>query len=337
MDQKLDLEISYQTIFKIIFAAAIVIFLFLINQIILALFAAFVISTVTNPVADLLERKKFPRVLAVSLIYIGILFLLALLFFAIMPSLIKEVSSLALHFPEYISENIAKYPVLEQYDIKTNIDKIISSISDFLKAQSFDLFISTVSALGNLFYVFLVLTVSFYLTIERSLLKRYFKKMVHRDHHENLINIFDEIEFKMGRWFTGQLVLSAITGAAIFLGLTILAVPFAFSLAVLAAVLRFIPFLGALISDTLGILIAFLNSPILGVAAFLMYYIIQQIESYILIPIVMRQTIGLNPIIVITAVVAGGQLAGIAGALLAIPITLVAVILAKRLVLKQEN
>lgn len=335
MDQKLNIDISYQTIFKIIFAVAIVVFLFLIHQIILALFAAFVISTVTNPLADTLERKKFPRALAASLIYLGILFLLALLFFAIMPSLIKEVSSLALHFPEYIAENVAKYPILEQYDIKTSIGKIVLSVSGFLKAQSFDLFISTISALGNLFYVFLILTVSFYLTIEKNLLKRYFKKVVHHDHHENLIKIFDEVESKMGRWFMGQLALSAITGAAIFLGLTILGVPFAFSLAVLAAVLRFIPFLGALISDTLGILIAFLNSPILGVAAFLMYYIIQQIESYILIPIVMRQTIGLNPIIVITAVVAGGQLAGIAGALLAIPITLVAVILAKRLVLKE--
>lgn len=335
--ESINLDISYRTIFKVIFAVAVAVFLFLIHQIILALFAAFVISTVTSPLADFFEKKKIPRVLTASMIYIAILILVGLLFFAITPSLIKEISALALRFPQYITENIAKYPILEQYNIRENIDKIVLSISGFLKAQSFSFFISTISALGNLFYIFLVLAVSFYLTIERNLLKRYFKKIVHRDHHENLIEIFDEIEFKMGKWFVGQIVLSFITGVAIFLGLSILGVPFALSLAVLAAILRFIPFLGALISDAFGILIALLSSPMLGVAAFLMYYIIQQIEAYILIPLVMRQTVGLNPVIVITAVISGGKIGGVSGALLAIPITIVAVILVKRIILKEKS
>ncbi len=335
--ESINIDISYRTIFKVIFAIAVAVFLFLIHQIILALFAAFVISTVTSPLADFFEKKKIPRVLTASMIYIAILILVGLLFFAITPSLIKEISALALRFPQYITENIAKYPILEQYNIRENIDKIVLSISGFLKAQSFSFFISTISALGNLFYIFLVLAVSFYLTIERNLLKRYFKKIVHRDHHENLIEIFDEIEFKMGKWFVGQIVLSFITGVAIFLGLSILGVPFALSLAVLAAILRFIPFLGALISDAFGILIALLSSPMLGVAAFLMYYIIQQIEAYILIPLVMRQTVGLNPVIVITAVISGGKIGGVSGALLAIPITIVAVILVKRIILKEKS
>lgn len=337
MDQKLNIEISYQTIFKIIFAIAIAAFLFLIHKILLALFAAFVVSTVTNPLVDWLENKKIPRTLGTILIYIAIFIFIGLIFYWIVPVLVTEIRDLALHFPQYIEKNIAKYPFLEQYDIKENITKFAVSTMNLIKEQSFDIFLSTVSFFGNLFYIFFALAVAFYLTAEKSLVKKYLRIIVHKDHHGDLVEVLDEIEFKMGRWFLGQVLLSVISGAAIFLGLTLLGVPFALPLAVFAAILRFVPYLGGLVSDSVGILIAFLSSPVLGIAAFLMYYLIQQIEGYIIIPIVMRQTVGLNPIVVIIAVVIGGQIGGITGALLAIPVTIIIVILTKKFVFKENN
>lgn len=335
--EKYQLEVSYQTIFKIIFAIIAVVLLFLLQKLILALFAAFVISTVSNPLADWMEGKKVPRTAATALIFLGILIFLVLAFSWIVPTLASEISNLALHFPQFIEKNIAKYPFLEQYGLRENISKLIFGISNFLKEQAPDIVFSTVSYLGNIFYVFVALTISFYLTDEKSLVKRYLRKIIHHSHHKELVEILDEIEFKMGRWFLGQIILSLISGAAIFLGLTILGVQFALPLAALAAILRFVPYLGGLISDSAGILIAFLSSPWLGVAAFLMYYTIQQIEGYILIPMVMRRTVGLNPIAVIVAVIAGGQLGGITGALFAIPITIVLVILGKKFILKEDN
>lgn len=337
MDQKINLEISYQTIFKVILAIIGMALLFMAKELFLAFFAAFVISTVTNPLADWLEGKKVPRTFATILIFLGILIVLGLAFAWIVPTLATNIRDLALHFPRYLEENIAKYPFLEQYGLKENIRKVIFDISNFLKDQAPDILLSTVSFLSNIFYVFVALTISFYLTDEKSLVKKYLRRVIHESHHKDLAEILDEIEFKMGRWFMGQIILSVISGAAIFLGLTILGVPFALPLATLAAILRFVPYLGGLISDSVGILIAFLSSPWLGVAALLMYYIIQQIEGYIVIPIVMQKTVGLNPIIVIVAVLAGGQLGGIIGALLAIPITIVIVILAKKFVLGENN
>jgi len=335
--EKYQLEISYQTIFKVIFAIIAVVLLFLLQKLILALFAAFVVSTVSNPLADWMEGKKVPRTAATALIFLGILIFLVLAFSWIVPALASEISSLALHFPQLIEKNIVKYPFLEQYGLRENIGKLIFGISNFLKEQAPDIVLSTVSYLGNIFYVFVTLTISFYLTAEKSLVKRYLRKIISRSHHKDLAEILDEIEFKMGRWFLGQIILSLISGAAIFLGLTILGVQFALPLATLAAILRFVPYLGGLISDSAGILIAFLSSPFLGVAAFVMYYLIQQIEAYIIIPTVMQRTVGLNPIIVIIVVLAGGQLGGITGALLAIPITIVIVILAKRFILGENN
>jgi predicted PurR-regulated permease PerM len=335
--EKYQLEISYQSILRVVFVLLIAVFLFMIQKILLALFAAFVVSAITNPLVDWFEKKKISRTLTTTLVYIAIFIFIGLVFYWIIPSLAVEIKDLALRFPRYIAENVAKYPFLEQYNIKENITKFTISTADIIKEQSFDIFLSTVSFLSNLFYIFFALAVAFYLTAEKSLIKTYLEKIVREENHRDLIKILDEIEFKMGRWFLSQVALSFISGVAIFIGLTLLGVPFALPLAVLAAILRFIPYLGGLISDSAGILIAFLSSPALGVAAFLMYYIIQQIEGYIFIPMVMRQTVGLNPAVVIIAVVVGGQLGGITGALLAIPITIVLGILFKRLVLKEGN
>jgi len=79
------------------------------------------------------------------------------------------------------------------------------------------------------------------------------------------------------------------------------------------------------------------GSPLLGLLALIMYYTVQQIEGYILIPYVMEKTLGLNPIVVIVAVVVGGQIGGIVGALFAIPVTIVLAILFEELFFKHNH
>lgn len=334
MNQKVNLEISYSSIFKVFFAILVVVFLFYINQTLLALFAAFVISAIVNPLVDWLENKKIPRVAANSLAYLGIIIFLTFLFYWILPPLIMEIGNLGKDFPQYLDKNIEKYPFLDQINLKENIGKAVTEAADFVKAQGVDLLFSTISIFSNIFYVFFALAVAYYLTEEKKSIKKYLSGIALNKNHRNLGEILSDIESKMGSWFWGQTILSIVSSMAIFLGLTILGVPFAPFLAILAAVLRFIPYLGGLISDGMGVLIAFLISPALGAAAFLMYYTIEQIEGYFIIPIVMKKTVGLNPIAVITAVVVGGSIGGIVGALFAIPIVLVLEILVKEFALE---
>jgi len=94
--------------------------------------------------------------------------------------------------------------------------------------------------------------VSFYLSAEKNLVKNSLRKIIHEDHHIGLIKILDEIETKMGRWLLGQIILSVTSSFIIFLGLSILGVPSALFLAIMAAILRFVPYLGGLISDGVG-------------------------------------------------------------------------------------
>lgn len=335
--EKYQLEISYQTIFKIFFVMLAIIFVYYVQQVIWALFAAYVLSTVTNPMADSAEKKNIPRVASAPLIFIGVLAFVAIVFYGVVPSLVGELSFLLKGFPQYIAENTAKYPFLVQFNVGQSVDQIAVSILSYINDQAVNILLSTVSVLSNLFYVFLSFAVAFYLTVEKDTVKLYMRKLMNRSQYKNLVPVIDEIEVKMGKWFVGQVILSLVSGVAIFIGLSLLGVPFAFSLAILASILRFIPYLGGLISDTTGILIAFLSSPVLGILTFFMYYAIQQLEAYILIPYVMKKSVGLNPIVVIVAVVAGGQISGIIGALFAIPITIILVILVKEFVLKENG
>jgi len=149
--EKYQLEISYQTIFKVIFVIFFVVFLFMVKEIVLSLFAAFVVSTIVNPSVDWAEKKKIPRSLATILIYVFVFLFIGLLFYLITPPLVRDLTELTTHFPQYVDKSIARYPFLEVYHLKENIDIIFAEITDFTRSQLPNLFFSTVSALSNLF------------------------------------------------------------------------------------------------------------------------------------------------------------------------------------------
>ena len=134
------------------------------------------------------------------------------------------------------------------------------------------------------------------------------------------IRIISKIELRLGAWVRGQLILAVTIGICTYFGLLLLKIPFALPLALLAGILEIVPIIGPIIAAIPAIIIAFTISPILAVATIALYVIIQQLESNLVVPYVMRKAVGLPPIATIIALMAGAKLAGIGGALLAIPI-----------------
>ncbi|MBM3256695.1 MAG: AI-2E family transporter, partial [Candidatus Moranbacteria bacterium] len=126
---------------------------------------------------------------------------------------------------------------------------------------------------------------------------------------------------KMGHWLLGQMLLNIIVGALVYVGLTLLGVPYALLLALLAAAFEVVPYIGPILSSVAGILVALSVSPLLGLFVLIMYIVIQQAENHLIVPLVMKQAVGLNPVAVIIAMLIGAQLAGALGLILAIPTT----------------
>ncbi len=132
---------------------------------------------------------------------------------------------------------------------------------------------------------------------------------------------------KMGEWLRGQLILGLIVALAVYVGLTFLGVKYALVLALMAGVLEVIPYVGPIISLVPALFIGFAQSPVIGVLVVVLYVVIQQVENHILVPKVMQKVTGLNPIISILALLVGLKAGGLAGAILAIPLAMMGVVI----------
>jgi predicted PurR-regulated permease PerM len=124
----------------------------------------------------------------------------------------------------------------------------------------------------------------------------------------------------MGYWLLGQLILSVVVFGVVFIGLTILKVEYALLLALIAGLLEIIPYIGPFIAGAITAFFAFLQSPGLALAAVIFFVVVQELEGHVLVPIIMSKSVGLNPVMVILAILIGGSLGGVVGALIAVPI-----------------
>jgi predicted PurR-regulated permease PerM len=125
---------------------------------------------------------------------------------------------------------------------------------------------------------------------------------------------------KISLWFRGQLLLSLIIGLAVFIGLWILGVKYSLVLGIAAGLFELIPYVGPIFSGSMAVLFALTESVTLGMYALILFIVIQQIESHLLIPTVMGRTTNLNPVIVLVSLLMGGKIFGLIGVILAVPL-----------------
>ncbi len=139
------------------------------------------------------------------------------------------------------------------------------------------------------------------------------------------MSLWQRAEEKVGRWLQGQMLLSLIVGLLVYVGLSLMDVQFALAFGILAMALEIVPIAGPVLSAIPAVILAFLQSPTLGLWVLIFYTVVQQLEGHVLTPLVMGRTVGLNPVVILLALLIGGSLAGIAGAILAVPIATVIV------------
>jgi predicted PurR-regulated permease PerM len=180
---------------------------------------------------------------------------------------------------------------------------------------------STVAGIfGGIVSFFIVLVITFYMTVEESSMKRTVTFILPDKYQPFTLQLINKVQRKIGDWLKGQLVLCLIVGVMAYIGLLILGVNYALVLGLLAAVGEFIPYLGPTISAIPAIFLAFTQSPIKALFVLILYVLIQQVENNILVPKVMQKAVGLNPIISIIALLVGAKTAGLIGVVLAIPV-----------------
>lgn len=306
-------EISHKTV---IFTAIFLLFLWLlfeIREIIFLVYIAFILMSAFKPWADFLEKFHIPRVFSVLFIYLLIFGLLTLGTSSVIPPLVSQTIHLGESLPEYLKSLLP----FVQIDYQVLTAQIAPIGENLLKV--------TIGVFSNVITVFSLIIISFYLLIERKYLLTHLSSFLIENEAKKWVVIISKVEERLGSWVRGQLMLGITIGIFTSIGLTILGLPYVLSLSIFAGLLEIVPIIGPIISAIPAILVAFISSPLLALATAAVYFIIQQVEANLVVPMVMKRAVGLPPLITIITLMIGAKIAGIGGALLSIPLVVTVV------------
>lgn len=321
--QKQKSDISLSVILKVVAVAAVAGFFYLVRDILIILFLAVIIASTVSLFAGVLEKRRIPRLFGVLLIYLSVAGALVLIFYFMVPSIIDEIKQLAVVLPDYyesVSKQIFRTTSGISPDYAKNAQDVLLGFGDQIKELTSGAF-NIVSALfGGVVSLIAVVVISFYLSIQKKGVEDFLRLVTPYDQEEYALDLWHRVEKKLGKWMQGQLILGLILGISVFIGLTIIGVPYAILLGLIAGIFEIVPIAGPIFSAVLGVSVAILISPFLALLTLIFYIIIQQVENHILVPILMQKTTGLNPVVVIVALLAGAKLGGVIGMLIAVPL-----------------
>ncbi|MEI6288383.1 MAG: AI-2E family transporter [bacterium] len=320
-NKRVLIDISTLTLIKVLLIIVAAFFLFYIRDIVLIVFVALILSSAFDPIVNWLQKKGVPRSLGIGLIYLSMIVIVGSSTYLIIPPLIIEINQLSKDFPMYWEKLNGGWQFVQAYSNGANIQDYISTIESNLSGALSGVFSTVSSFFGGVISFIVIMMITFYMTIEEQSLKRVIRSMVPDKYQPYTMQLINRMQEKIGLWLRGQIILSVIIFLLAWLGLSVLGVKYALVLALFVGVTEIIPYLGAIAGAVPAVLIAFTQSTTLGLWTIFLYLLIHQSENHILVPQVMKKTVGLNPIVVIVVILIGAQVAGLWGVLLSVPVT----------------
>jgi predicted PurR-regulated permease PerM len=301
-----------------------------IRQILLLFFTAVVLATSLNQLVKQFQRSGLRRTWAVFL-SINIFLVTFIVFLGlIVPAFATQFQELFRLLPRGLQAIQNAVNWLEERFLGTDfpgldgLDNIIQQIQPLatqVVGQSVGLFSTSITAV---FQLILVLALSLMLLVNPNPYRQLFIRLFPSFYRKRVNQILCRCETALGSWTVGALMEMVFVGALSGIGLWILQVPLALAHAVLAGLLNFIPNVGPTLSVVLPMAIALLDAPWKAGAVFLLYIVIQQIESYWLTPTIMAKQVSLLPAITLTSQIVFASFFGALGLLMALPLTVVA-------------
>jgi len=310
MNQKT--EISSKTIIFTVFFLIFLKAIWLIRELIYALFLAFIFMSALKPAVRFLEKNKFPRSLAVISVFLTAIFTIVFAGVFVIPPLVQESLIFFKNFPNLINNIL---PFFSFYFNLEPLTKFLPNLTEnFIKIIS--------SVFSNVIFLISTLLFTFYFLLEEKFLKIFLEKFLEEKQAQKIVDISTRIEKRMGAWVWGELVLMTVIGIMSYVGLSLLRVRYTLPLAIIAGILEIVPIIGPTISTVPAFFVAASSSWFLGLSVIALYFLIQQLENNLIVPVVMKKAVGLNPIITLIALTIGGKLGGVLGILLSVPAAL---------------
>lgn len=332
LSNKFTLDLSWWSVIRIISVPLIFYLLFLIRDILAIMFVVFIIVAALNPVIARMQLRM-PRIVAVTLTYFGLFIVLITVSTVLFQPLAVQISNLAEIIPDKVNSVMPFFEQLKNgndlvKDLSTNLQQFSGTITTF----SGNLIDTTLGIFGGIFTVFTVMVLTFYLLLEEAAAKQFLDNILVGNQKDRVMGVLQKISNKMGAWVRGQLMLMLIIGVLDLVILLILGVESPLPLALWGGLMEVIPYLGPILGALPAVVVALVTGSTLQalLVAIILIVVVQQIEGQFLVPKVMQKAVGLSPVIVILALLIGGKLMGVLGALLAIPIAAIIAVLVQQ-------
>lgn len=323
-DSQFNISITAGTIIKAILIGVGAFLLYYLRDIALNILSAVVLAAALEPGTDWLTKKGVPRVLAVVLIYLLVLFVLFGVVYFLLPPLLGDIINFTSNLPGYL-ESLQDFTFLS-FNLSDSVSQAfpsaatIPNVSNMVTSLGGGFLTVTGFFFGGIFGFVSIIILSFYILVQEDGVENLIRLVAPDNYESYLIDLWHRSQKKIGRWLQGQLLLGLIMGVFVFLGLSIMRIRFALLLAMLAAIFEIIPIVGPIMAAVPAIAIAFGESVSLGTLVLGFYIIIQQFENHLIYPLVFRKIVGVPVLLVIISLIVGGRLAGFLGILLAVPL-----------------
>jgi len=288
---------------------------------------ASVVAFILHPIVNILTIRKVPRPLAVLIAYALFLAILVFVFLWILPGVSSQLQSFIDSFPQHAKDArhvLVRYWAIASrysgaYGYRLKIEDVINRLSLFAQSALQNVIMFIPRVVGLVASVILVIVVSIYLLYFAPKIGASIRGYIPSQHYELYDHLIEKLRSGMGRYLVGQFILSLIVGSLVALGSWILAIPFAGLLGLWAGITEIIPILGPFLGATPLVILALAISPIRALWALAIFLAIQNLENHLLSPTIMGNILRVNPLIIIFALIAGAEIRGIVGMIVATP------------------
>ena len=300
--------------------------LYLVRSSLLLIYISALVAIGLSPLVGFIERwrvpraKRLPRWLAILLIYLAFLGVLVGLGLLVIPPLVAQARELWSTLPRMLSDGqqwlIDRGLLNREFTFREAVEQApVGSGGDAVGT----VVTAVWGLMGGVFGFVTILILSFYLLVDSDNIVRTFVRLFQKDERARVEEACRRISTKVSAWLVGQLFLGAVIGGSAAIGLFFMGVPYFYVLALIAGIGEMIPIVGPLIAAVPAVAVAFTVSPTLALGVALFFLLQQQIENHVLVPKVMERQVGVSAVVVIVALLIGGSLLGVVGAILAVP------------------
>lgn len=300
---------------------------------------AAVIAIGLEPAVQMLIRRGFGRAWSVTVVFLALLAVIAGAIYAIIPPIINELVQFAQSIPQLI-ENLQNNPTIKEFDARFGVIEQIQN-SDALQTigggAAGGLLTAGVAAAGIVFDLLVILILALFFLAGLPRIKDGAYRLAPASRRTRVRELGDKILKQMGGYLSGAAVVAAQAGIVAGVFSAIVGLPYPWAIALGAAILDFVPVIGPVIIGVSMTLLGFTQSLLIGIIAGLFYLCQHMFEAYWLYPVVMRRQVDISTATVVVAIIIGGALLGVTGALLAVPVAAAVQLIIREVVVPMQD